>query len=111
MLEEWCVPFEPVPIIDIPGYGNLPAVKIVEDMKIQSQKDKDKLTEAKDKIYLKGFYEGIMLVGVGKEMKVELAKPLVRKQMFDDNFAGIYYEPENEVISRTGDSYIVALCD
>ena len=39
------------------------AVKLVEEMKIQSQKDKDKLAEAKDKVYLKGFYEGVMLVG------------------------------------------------
>ncbi len=30
------MPFEPIPIIDIPEFGNLPAVKLVEDMKIQS---------------------------------------------------------------------------
>lgn len=42
-------------------------MKIVEDMKITSHKEKDKLNEAKDKIYLRGFYEGVMLVGVGKD--------------------------------------------
>jgi leucyl-tRNA synthetase len=61
--EAWCVPFTPVPIIEIPEFGNMAAVKLVEDMKIQSQKDKEKLAEAKDKVYLKGFYEGVMLVG------------------------------------------------
>jgi leucyl-tRNA synthetase len=30
------MPFEPVPIIEIPGFGNLSAVKLVEEMKIQS---------------------------------------------------------------------------
>ena len=70
MAEEWCVPFEPVPIIDIPEFGNLSAVKLVEDLKIQSQKDKEKLAEAKDKVYTKGFYEGVMLVGLGNGLKV-----------------------------------------
>lgn len=63
--EEWCTPFEPVPIIEVPELGNLAALKLVEEFKVQSQKDKDKLNQAKDKVYLKGFYEGVMLVGVG----------------------------------------------
>lgn len=41
--EAWCVPFEPVPIINIPEFGDLSAVKLVDDLKIQSQKDKDLL--------------------------------------------------------------------
>ena len=32
--DEWCMPFEPTPIIDIPEFGNLSAVKLVEEMKI-----------------------------------------------------------------------------
>jgi len=34
-----CVPFMPVPIINIPEFGDLTAVKLVEDLKIKSQKD------------------------------------------------------------------------
>ena len=63
--EEWCMPFEPIPIIEIPEMGNLSAVKLVEEMKIQSHKEKEKLAEAKDRVYTKGFYEGVMLIGVG----------------------------------------------
>jgi leucyl-tRNA synthetase len=44
-------------------------------------------------------------------MKVQDAKALVKKQMFDNNEAAPYYEPEGEVISRTGDECVVALCD
>ncbi len=34
--EEWCVPFKPIPIIDIPELGNLSAIKLVEEMGIVS---------------------------------------------------------------------------
>jgi leucyl-tRNA synthetase len=37
------MPFEPIPIIEIPEFGQLSAVKLVDDLKIQSQKDKEKL--------------------------------------------------------------------
>ena len=57
------MPFEPVPIIRVPEYGDLSAITACDKLKVASQNDKDKLAEAKEMVYLKGFYEGTMLVG------------------------------------------------
>lgn len=45
--DEMVLPFEPVPIIEVPGFGQLSAVKVCDDLKIQSQNDREKLEEAK----------------------------------------------------------------
>lgn len=49
--EEWVAGFDPVPIIDTPGYGNLAAVKACEEFKIVSPKEKQQLALAKEKVY------------------------------------------------------------
>jgi leucyl-tRNA synthetase len=104
------IPFEPIPIIEIPELGNMAAVTLVDELKIQSQKDAELLKKAKDKCYLKGFYEGKMIVGVGEGLIVEKAKPIVKQHMLDQGLAVPYYEPEGEIVSRTGDQCIVATC-
>lgn len=48
-----------VSIITVPGDENFSVEAICKQLKIQSQNDKDKLTEAKEIAYRKGFYEGV----------------------------------------------------
>jgi leucyl-tRNA synthetase len=109
--DEWVMPYEPVPIIDVPGYGNLSALKACEEFKVTSQNDKDQLTKAKDTVYLKGFYSGVFTVEKYKGIKVQEAKPQIREEMIKNNQACTYYEPEKKVVARSGDVCVVALCD
>ncbi|XP_072026389.1 leucine--tRNA ligase, cytoplasmic-like [Amphiura filiformis] len=109
--DEMVLPFEPIPIIEIPGIGNLSAVTVCDELKIKSQNDKDKLVEAKERVYLKGFYEGVMIIGDFKGQKVQDVKKVVQKQMLESNGAIIYFEPEKKVMSRSADECVVALCD
>ncbi|KAG8506977.1 Leucine--tRNA ligase, cytoplasmic, partial [Galemys pyrenaicus] len=109
--DDMVLPFEPVPVIEIPGLGNLSAVTICDELKVQSQNDREKLAEAKEKLYLKGFYDGVMLVNEFKGQKVQDVKKTIQKKMIDTRDAFIYMEPEKQVMSRSSDECVVALCD
>lgn len=109
--DEMVIPFEPIPVIDVPGLGNMCAVYLYDKLKIQSQNDKEKLLEAKEQSYLKGFYEGVMCVGPFSGKKVQDVKKDVQKQLVDAGQGLIYYEPEKTIMSRSGDECVVALCN
>lgn len=109
--DDMVLPFEPVPVIEIPDFGKLSAVTICDELKIQSQNDREKLAEAKEKLYLRGFYDGVMLVDGFKGQKVQDVKKTIRNKMIDTGDAYIYMEPEKQVMSRSSDECVVALCD
>lgn len=109
--EKWVEGIDVVPIIDIPEYGNMIAVKLCTDMKIAGQKDRKKLDEAKEISYLKGFTQGVFCIGEHSGKKVSEVKDVIKKEMIERGEAVIYYEPEQEVISRTNDVCIVAKVD
>ncbi|XP_043263224.1 leucine--tRNA ligase, cytoplasmic [Colletes gigas] len=109
--DEMVLPYNPIPVIELPEFGNLSAVTLYDKLKIQSQNDKAKLLEAKEMVYLKGFYDGILLVGKYKGKKVQDVKKQIQKELVDEGTAVIYYEPEKTVISRSNDECVVALCN
>lgn len=109
--DEWVIPFEPIPIIETPGFGNLAAVDACKRHKIRSQNDKDALARAKEEVYKAGFYNGTMLKGAMAGEPVMHAKTKIREELIASGQARIYSEPEKKVISRSGDECVVALCD
>ncbi|OAY45047.1 leucine--tRNA ligase, cytoplasmic [Manihot esculenta] len=109
--DEWVLPFDIVPIINIPEFGDRAAEKVCVDLKIKSQNEKEKLAEAKRLTYLRGFTEGTMVVGEFAGRKVQEAKPLIKAKLIETGEAVMYSEPEKRVMSRSGDECVVALTD
>jgi leucyl-tRNA synthetase len=107
--DEMVLPYKPVPIIDIPGIGNLSAVTACDQFKVSSQNDKSQLEKAKEMTYLKGFYEGVLLVGPHSGKKVQEAKKQIQGDMVASGEAVLYQEPERSVTTRSGDQCVVAL--
>ncbi|KAI0110003.1 leucyl-tRNA synthetase [Daldinia grandis] len=107
--KEWAE-LEIIPIIQTPT-SNLLALELVKKLKIASPKDVKQLKEAKELAYKEGFYQGHMLVGDFKGEKVADTKPKVRAQLIEAGLAFEYAEPENKVVSRSGDECTVALME
>ncbi|KAK7097865.1 leucine--tRNA ligase, cytoplasmic-like [Littorina saxatilis] len=105
------LPYEPVPIIEVPEFGNLSAVTACERYKVGSQNDRDQLNDAKEEVYKKGFYDGVMIVKGYEGQKVQDVKKPIQKLMIGKNEAVVYQEPEKQVMSRSGDECVVSLCD
>mmetsp|Transcript_15983 Transcript_15983/g.48853 ORF Transcript_15983/g.48853 Transcript_15983/m.48853 type:complete len:1056 (-) Transcript_15983:31-3198(-) len=110
-VEPHMVDFAVVPIIEIPGYGSTAAVQVCERLGVRGPNDRDKLAAAKDEVYLKGFTDGVMVVGPYAGTPVKDAKPKIRAEMIAAGTALAYWEPDAKVMSRTGDECIVALTE
>jgi len=110
VLDEWVLPFEAVPILEVEGYGSLCAQKVCEEMKIKSQNDPE-LEEAKNVCYKLGFNKGVMLAGAYTNESVNSARPKICDDLIRANQALKYAEPSDEVVSRSGDVCVVALSD
>jgi leucyl-tRNA synthetase len=52
-----------------------------------------------------------MIIGPHSGKKVQEVKKLIQQELIKSGDAVIYLEPEKEVISRSGDECVVALCD
>ena len=111
ILDHHVLPFEVVPIIDIPGLGSQAAVDLCIQEKVVSQNDRVKLELIKDKTYKEGFAKGVLLVGEYAGSKVSDAKPKIKNDLIAAGLAVAYSEPEARVMSRSGNECVVAYSD
>ncbi|KAL7720347.1 leucine--tRNA ligase [Entamoeba marina] len=109
--DRWVVPFELVEILEIPELGRRAAETVCNQLKIKSPNDRVLLDQAKEKVYTQGFYNGVLIVGKYANSKIHEAKNIIKQDLLDNNEAFVYSEPTGQVISRSGDECVVALCD
>ena len=103
--------FDPVHIINLEGFSDLPARDMIEKLQIKSPKDKEKLQKAKEEVYTSGFYKGIIDIGPYKGQLVKDTKDKVKEDLIKSGEADIYFEPEGLVKNRMDEECVVALVD
>jgi leucyl-tRNA synthetase len=98
----------PIPIIDTPGWGPLPAVEITQKMGIESLAD-PKLDDATKEIYKSGFHKGVMNDACGKFSgePVERAKDAMREEMLAAGQADLFHDLSEEVLCRCGNKVLI----
>eukprot|EP00727_Mastigamoeba_balamuthi_P002940 m51a1_g12643 putative leucyl-trna synthetase (1011) ;mRNA; r:111-3323 len=109
--DDWILPFELVPVLRVPEYGDVAAEALCRELRISGPDESALLEKAKERSYLTGFYNGQMIVGPHAGSKVRDAKALVRDELVAAGEAVPYCEPSAPVVSRSGDECVVALCD
>lgn len=62
-------------------------------------------------VYLKGFYDGVLLVGAYASKKIQDVKKQIQNDLIKDQHAVLYMEPEKKIVARSGEECVVALCD
>ena len=104
---------EPKTIIDVEGYGDVPAKEACEEYSVESQEDEEALEEATKEIYEKEFHTGVLNKECGEfaGMKVSEAKEKLKQKFVDEGLFSKMWDFSEEVVSRSGGKVIVSLQD
>ncbi|MEM5882947.1 MAG: leucine--tRNA ligase [Candidatus Aenigmatarchaeota archaeon] len=103
-VEEEVKKIKPISIIKTPGFGEHPAIEVCSSLKIESQKEKEKLDEATTIVYKKEFHQGILKENCQEysSSKVSECKEKLSKEFVEKGIAEIMWESTGKVICRCG---------
>ncbi|RLE51941.1 MAG: leucine--tRNA ligase [Candidatus Methanomethylicota archaeon] len=103
---------KPISIISVEGFGDYPAIEIVDQLKVKNQLD-PKAEEATQIIYKKEFHKGVLKENCGEyagfrvfEVKERLIRDFVSK-----GYADIMYDLTRPVVCRCGTKCIVKILE
>ena len=101
---------KPISLIELPGWGESPAVDIVEKMGITDQND-PRLEKATKEVYSREFHNGRLRGNTGQyaNLTVEKAKDAVKEDMIADGKATTMYELLKPVQCRCGSDVLVKI--
>jgi leucyl-tRNA synthetase len=101
---------EPISVIELPSYGDSPAVDIVKKMKITDQNSPD-LEKATKEIYSDEFHRGKMRGNTGQYvgLNVQVAKEAVKEDLISAGNATTMYEMMEPVECRCGTEIVVKI--
>jgi len=104
---------DPKTIIDVEGYGEIPAREACEEYSVESQNDEEALEKATEEIYEKEFHTGVLNEACGEfaGMKVSEAKEKLKQKFLDQGHFSKMWDFSEEVVSRSGGKVIVSLQD
>lgn len=109
-LEDVIADVNPISVVEVKGYSEIPAKDIIEGMGITSQGD-EKLHDATNELYKVEFSKGRMLPEFGGK-KVSVAREEFKSEMLDNNTATIMFDfAERPVICRCGGQCVVKIMD
>jgi len=94
------VNFQFLSLIKVEGYGEFPAMELVEREKIGSQKEEEKLEKATEEIYKKEFHSGVLKIKGLEGRKVSEVKDDVIDEFVGKEIALRYYIIPQKVVCR-----------
>ncbi|MCS7386913.1 MAG: leucine--tRNA ligase [archaeon GB-1867-005] len=118
ILQKYGIPVEkvkeikPISIITVEGFGDFPAIEIVDQLNIKSQLD-SKAEEATQIIYKKEFHKGILKENCGEYagLKVFEVKERLIQDFIAKGYADLMYDLTRPVICRCGTKCVVKVLE
>ncbi len=109
-LKDLGLDIQPIPVIKIDMYGEIPAKELCERHGIKDQND-ERLKDLTEELYKEEFYHGKMLENCGEfsGMKVSEAKEKIKEFLYETEKAIKFYETSRKAVTRSGNKVIVAV--